>query len=526
MPVTSGPVRAVLAAALLAVAAGLALIGTTLPAAGATVVTRGLPVNASAADARDFSAHNSPVLARHPSDPRMLALVNRVDAPVFSCALHTSTDDGASWQARPIPFPAGEERPERCYAPDAVFGPDGTLYVFFVTLKGFGNTPNAGWTVTSTDGGQTFSVPRKALGPLAFQARLAADPEQDGRLWLTWLQVGQVGTFAFPEPGNPILAARSDDGGSTWSAPEQVSPPARERVLAPSVAASGDRLSVLYLDIGRDSLDYAGGHEGRGGEPYPGPWSLVLARSADAGATWSQTVVDDAVVPAQRFVVFLPPAPSLAVDGGRVHVAFTDGRLGDADVLVWTSSDGGASFGPGRRVNDTPEGDGSAQYLPQLALAPGGRLDVVYYDRRADPDDAHNEVSLQSSTDGGASFGPRMLLSDRSFDARIGPGSERDLTDLGSGLGLVSGDERALAVWTDTRAGTEASGKQDLARAVVAFQPPSALRSALPWLAGLVAVAAVGLLFVRPRRRTPRRPPGRDRVALQSASHAGGRDGS
>ncbi|MEX2289771.1 MAG: sialidase family protein [Mycobacteriales bacterium] len=523
---TSSAVRAMLAAGLLTVAAGLALIGGTAPAAGATVVTRGLPVNASAADAKDFSAHNSPVVTRHPTDPRMLALVNRVDAPVFSCAMHTSADGGASWQARPIPFPAGEEQPERCYAPDAGFGPDGTLYLFFVTLKGFGNTPNAGWTVSSTDLGQTFSVPRKALGPLAFQARLAADPEQAGRLWLTWLQVGQVGTFAFPQPGNPILAARSDDGGATWSPPEQVSPPSRERVLAPSVAVAGDRLSVLYLDIGRDSLDYAGAHEGRGGEPYPGPWSLMLARSADAGATWSQTVVEDAVVPAQRFVVFIPPAPSLAVGGERVHVAFSDARLGDPDVRVWTSTDGGASFGPGRRVNDTPEGDGTAQYLPRLGLAPDGRLDVVYYDRRVDPDDANNEVSLQSSTDGGASFGPRMLLSDRSFDARIGPGSERGLTDLGSGLGLVSGDERALAVWTDTRAGTEASGKQDLARAVVVFQPPSALRGALPWLAGLVAVAAVGLLSVRPRRRTAGRPAGRDRVTLQAASHAGGRDGS
>ena len=514
--------------ALLAVAAGLALIGQMATAAAGTVMSRGLPINAGAADARDFSANNSPVVARHPTDPAMLAVVNRIDAPAFSCALHVSADRGASWQARAIPFPAGEEQPERCYAPDVTFGADGTLYLLFVTLKGVGNTPNAGWVVSSKDGGTTLSTPQRALGELAFQAQLAADPLRPGRLWLTWLQAAQTGTLAFPEPGNPIMSARSDDGGATWSDPQQVNATERQRVLVPSIAATDDgRVSVLYLDVGADALDYAGAHEGRGGEPYPGTWSLVLARSADEGRTWQETVVDAGVVPTQRFVVFIPPAPSLAVDGDKVYVGFHDGRLGDPDVRVWSSTDGGASFGPGIRVNDTAERDGTSQNLPRLSVAPNGRLDVVYYDRRADRDNVMNAVSLQSSDDGGTSFGPRLVLSDRTFDSRIGAGSERDLADLGSGLGLVSGDDTALAVWTDTRAGTQASGKQDLARAAVAFPPPSKLIAALPWLAGLAALAAVAVLFVRPRS-TPPGTSARGKVAVGSAgpSRSGAFDGS
>jgi len=69
-----------------------------------------------------------------------------------------------------------------------------------------------------------------------------------------------------------------------------------------------------------------------------------------------------------------------------------------------------------------------------------------------------------------------------------------------SRLGLVSTDSRALAVWGDTRAGTRASSKQDLGRAVVAFSDPPQISGALRWLLliGGIAVllAGVGLLVV------------------------------
>lgn len=501
----SRAITALLAGALIVTATGLALIWFSLPAGDTAVVTRGVPINRSATDPRDFSSHNSPTVARSPVDPLTMVVVNRIDAPVFSCALHFSSDGGATWEPGEIPFPAGEELPERCYAPDIAFAPDGTLYVSFVTLAGRGNAPNAGWVVSSTDGGRTLSSPAPALGPLAFQVQLAADPDTAGRLYVTWLQAEQTTALAFAEPGNPIMVARSDDGGATWSDAERVSSPSRSRVLAPSVAATGDTLHVLYLDVGDDVLDYHGGHEGRGGPPYPGRWSLVLASSRDAGTTWEEVLVDDEVVPTQRFIAFTPPTPSLAVDAGRerVYVGFHDGRLGDADVLVWASHDAGASFGRGTRVNDTTPADGTQQYQPALAVAPGGRLDVVYYDQRADPDGVMNEVSLQSSTNGASTFGSRLKLSDRSFDARIGPGSERDMTDLGSRLGLASTNDVAVAVWTDTRAGTEASAKQDLAQAMVVFTSPSSLRTVLPPLGVLVALSGVAIAVLSSRKPRP-----------------------
>jgi hypothetical protein len=178
-----------------------------------------------------------------------------------------------------------------------------------------------------------------------------------------------------------------------------------------------------------------------------------------------------------------------------VYVSYHDGRFGTSDVLVWRSNDGAQTWSEPARVNDTPNPDESTQAMPQLEVAPGGRLDVVYYDRRADERDVRNGVSLQSSYDGGQTFTPRTRVSDRSFDSRVGFGSERDLPDLGSRLALLSTDQRALAVWPDARAGTQVSGKQDLYRAVVGFAEPArlpgAVKAALRY--GGLVIALLGL---------------------------------
>ena len=505
----------------------VAVVGAVLVVAGAALwlssggqtrpgrlVGANLAVSADAGDPLNISANNSPSVARNPVDPANLVVANRIDLPFYSCALHASFDGGSTWAGIPVPFPDGEELPARCYAPDVAYSPDGTLHMAYVTLKGTGNSPNAVWVVSSTDGGRTLSVPLRATGPLAFQVRLTADPARAGRLHLTWLQAEEVGVLLFPTTNNPIQMATSDDAGATWSQPVRVSSPDRARVVAPSptVGPQGQRY-VLYLDLGEDRLDYAGAHQGRGGEPYQGTWSLILARSTDQGQTWQETVVDGAVRPTQRFVVFLPPSPDLVVDpvSGNLYAAFADSQEGDPDVFLWASTDGGATFAARRRVNDTPVTDGTAQYLPKLALAPGGRVDIIYYDRRDDPANLINGVSLQTSADQGRSFTPRIRITDSGFDSRVGPGSERDFTDLGSRLALVSSKNRTLAVWTDTRAGTDVTSKQDLARAIVQVPTPARPSQGLRALSAAMIIAGLATAVVAARLRS-RHPPAEPEV--------------
>jgi len=512
---------------LLVIGLGLLLVASTLGGGTLRQSRPVVPVNAGAVDGTDPRAHNSPAVARNPKNRANLVVANRVDSPRYSCALHVTLDGGGSWEERAIPFPGGEELPARCFAPDVVFDVDGTMYLSFVTLKGEGNSPNAVWTTASTDGGRTMTTPTRALGPLAFQVRLLADANRPGNLHLTWLQADAVAFVAFPNPANPVRSMRSTDGGITWSEPRDVSSSKRRRVVAPSPAQGRDNeLFVLFLELLDDRLDYQGAHEWKGGAPYDGPWRLVLARSVDRGQTWQEATVEERLVPTQRMLVFLAPAPSLAVDRerGRVFVAYQDGRTGDADVLLWTSTNWGVTFTAPRRVNDTARRDGTSQYLPKLAVAPSGRLDVVYYDRRKDPKDLMNEVSLQSSSDGGSSFGARMLLSSTAFDSRVGFGGRRGMPDLGSRLGLVSGDDDIFALWTDTRRGVPDDVRQDVAVAVVDVTQPSSMHGLVRFAGALALAGGLGALVWQAIAARRRPEPWAERTRPGSGSDTSGTD--
>ena len=507
---------AMLAGSLLLAALGAVLLaGAFNRAATVRVVGHDAPVNAGATDPADISAHNSPTIRRDPVRPSNMAVSSRIDTPFFSCSLNVSHDGGAAWSQTPIPAPTGEQA--KCFAPDVAYSSDGTLYVAFVTLKGNGNTPDAVWLSTSKDDGRHLSQPSKVLGTRAFQVRLAADPVRPGRLYLTWLQaVGDdLGELKFTSTGNPIEAARSDDYGATWTTPVRVSSPARQRVIAPTpVVAANGSVYVVYLDIGQDTLDYEGEHNGQGGPPYAGPYTLVVARSRDQGSTWAESVLDARLLPTTRFVVFLPPFPSIAVDrAGWVYVAYQDARYSPSDVDLWSLKPGASTWHGPIRVNDTKLHDGTSQYLPQLAVAPDGRLDVLYYDRRRDAANVMNEVSLQSSFDHGQTFTRAIPISSRSFSSQIGYGAREGLPDLGSRLGLISGNRWALGVWTDTRAGTPATQKQDIAEAAVAVTAPSRLsnfaRDVLRYGGlglGLVGLVLLGVLAAgnRPARTRTR----------------------
>ena len=128
-----------------------------------------------------------------------------------------------------------------------------------------------------------------------------------------------------------------------------------------------------------------------------------------------------------------------------------------------------------------------------------------------------NHVSLQSSSDHGKTFSPAVRLTSRAFDSRIGFAAKEGLPDLGSRLGLLSGDRFALGVWTDTRSGTPETQKQDLAAAVVSVSEPSRLsdpaETGLRYggialiLAGLAALAICVRDLLAGRGRTPRPVP-------------------
>ena len=481
-----------------------------------------------------IDAHNSPAVATNPTDPDNVVVVNRVDQPTYSAVLHVSQDGGQTWSVAALPLPEGTgadvDSPvgrapdgsprwvetQRPFAPDVVFAGDGTLYVTYVNLMGRGNVPDNLWLARSDDGGRTLSGPVRVAGELTFQARVAVD--DDGVVHVTYLQADEVGIFALPSPA-AVLTRRSLDGGRTFEDPVRVSDPGRLRVVAasPAVAADGE-LVVVYQDFKDNVRDF----QNLEGPAWEGPSALVVTRSTDGGRSFSPGVeVDAGVITTRRFLVFLPEFPGIAAsDDGAVYVVWADARYGSEDVLLSRSSDAGRSWTAPVRVNDNPSDDGTSQYLPTVATAANGRVDVAYLDRRRDPNDVRTEVSLATSSDGGASF-RTVRLSSTAFDATIGPvQGTYSGASLGSRLGLSSRDDAAFAVWTDTRIAADQPdlARQDIVAARADIPDFAAMAARRRWLTVIGAVLVAGLValalrtvFARrgARPRAEARPPRR-----------------
>ncbi len=441
------------------------------------------------------TANNSPILASDPTEPRFVASANRIDAPDFGCTLQVSGDGGRSWvPANPVvELPP---RVEKCYGPEVGFDRNGVLYFLFVGLAGTGNEPVGAFLTSSSDRANSFTAPRQILGPLNFAVRMAIDPShgERGRIHLVWLHATSDPPLGgFPEPPNPILAAYSDDGGSTFSNPVQVSDPKRDRVVAPAAALGPDgSVYVAYYDLKDDARDY----HNLEGPVWEGTWAMLLASSHDDGITFgkSQIVSDEIQPPERPMLIFTMPPPALVAGRGGVCVAWTDARHGDADALMACESEPAGEWSE-VRLNDDGEGNGARQYLPRLSLSPQGRIDAVFYDRRDDPENIRNHVYYTYSVDGGRNTAPNVRLTSAQSDSRIGPQyvgpAAEGQHEIGSRLGLLSGRNGALVAWVDTRHSRALSSGQE----VVAVDVQIAERSQTAILER-VGFGVTGLLVV------------------------------
>jgi hypothetical protein len=421
------------------------------------------------------SARNSPSVVVSPTDPRSVVVAGRVDRPEFAGAVSVSRDGGQTWSDTGLALPPGQTRP---FEPQLAFDGQGTLYALFSTLEGPGIMPNGLWLETSRDGGATFSLPVRVADRFTYQARLVVDQASAG-VHVTWLQADQRSSKAtgggLGPPPNPVVMASSRDGGATFPQRAQVSDPRRRRVGAasPVIAPSGD-LFVLYQDYGGDVADF----EGLPGEIHEGAFSLVMSRSTNGGVTFSDTgVVESTVVASERFLVFLPKFASLAIDprGGTLYVAWSDIRNGDADVFVRRSDDRGKTWSGPVRVDNAEDSPRQQQYLPKLAVAPGGRVDVLFLDRDDRDEQLRTTAVLSSSFDKSGTW-DAVTVSDQPFDARVGPRNVSTdagarLGETGTNLGLVSTDAAAYAVWADSRRGSLGTERQDLFFAQVRAVP-------------------------------------------------------
>lgn len=215
----------------------------------------------------------------------------------------------------------------------------------------------------------TFASQGLAVKRLTVASQMTKDAEAPARAF-----TGPTSMLADPRNPRIVVASTADlrtktcyltvsrDAGRTWHFSKELPTPPDYPYCTNNTAG----VPMTSIAWGRDGTLYYG-HQayGDGEGTREGKSSIVLARTTDLGAHWATTVVDD-----NRGKTGVPPNDSgltgLAVDtsGPRdvVYVGFdqsfpdapSDSPLRFPSVMVATSADGGATFGPPVNLNTFP----------------------------------------------------------------------------------------------------------------------------------------------------------------------------
>jgi hypothetical protein len=139
------------------------------------------------------------------------------------------------------------------------------------------------------------------------------------------------------------------------------------------------------------------------------------------------------------------------------------------------SRDGGATWSEEARVNTNPQGDGSDQFMPDIAVTPQGYVVMIWYDRRDDPEQTLVRPYFAISVDGGLNWtdfavGP-MFNGDHGGASFLS--GENHL--IGDYIGISASTTYCALAWADTRNGSQSSPNSDIygARVQIEATPPS-----------------------------------------------------
>lgn len=326
--------------------------------------------------------------------------------PRVSNHAYVSIDGGRSWRGEAAP-----NADRRVQGDDAVtFGRDGVAYHSYISFDGIRIArPERAWSgifVRSTRDGVRWSTPAPVVDhvntAIPFEDKpwvgvdRASESAHRGNVYVAWTRFDVYGSND-PAHRSRIMVARSRDGGRTFSTPHEIS------------------------DETGDALDSDGTLEGvvpvvgPAGEVYiawGGPKGIVIDKSTDGGWTFGKDRIVtslaggwDLPVPGLERHNGMPVAAvdlSSGPNRGTVYVNFIDERLGDPDVFVTASKDGGVTWSAPTRVND--DSKGAAQMFTWMAVDQAdGAVNVVFHDRRGQSG-TMTGVTIARSIDGGRTF--------------------------------------------------------------------------------------------------------------------------
>jgi hypothetical protein len=375
-----------------------------------------------------------PGIAVNPANPQQVV-------GVFQDNAHAaySTDGGHSWQ-----LAKGVDPKNYRVSGDVSVTFDGEghafiCYIAFDKLGSFnywahGATRNGIFVRRSLDGGKTWEAdhipvaeqPTAAGIPFEDKPYIVADNSKSkyaGNLYIGWTR--------WRLADSQMVLSRSTDDGKTWSQPIEIDAhpglPRDDNGAAEGFAGVVDPDGKLYAIWSQDN-------------------AIMLNTSRDGGKTFSHARPVIHTAPIMFAIQTLERAngfPQIAIDpkSKRLYVTWSDYRNGDIDVFIAASDKGGKHWSAPVRVNNDPVHNGAEQFFQWQAVDPtDGSVNIIFYDRRGDPQNRKQIVVLARSTDGGHSFS-NYAWTDNPFEA------SGDFFGDYSGIAAYGG--RVYGIWTE-----------------------------------------------------------------------------
>jgi hypothetical protein len=396
---------------------------------------------------RTNSYQSEVILVRNPLNPNIMFgssnAINAVAGLFISEGVYVTTNGGATWygsdtlNGTPINNHGGD--------PGPTIDKNGR---FIISHLGY--TTSGMFANYSTDNGLTWSsnytiqagsVDKNFCGTMD----VPASPYY-GRSYTVWTTFS--GTY-------PAMISYTDNGGATWSAPSQIIPPASGRISRAEDLRCGPNGEVYVTwtpNVGSNPED-----------------QCAFAKSTDGGVTFTGTQNAFAM---SGLLIFnggfgsynirMNSFPRLDVDrsggprNGWIYIVVSQKNLApagtDPDIVLHRSTDGGATWSAGIRVNQDPINNGKYQFYNAIRVDEYGGVNVVYYDNRNTSADSA-ECFVSRSIDGGNTWTDIQVSGHRFKPKPITIGGIAG-GYAGDYIGITSGNNKVWPFWMDDISGT------------------------------------------------------------------------
>jgi hypothetical protein len=409
-------------------------------------------------------AHTSPQMARNPKNGELVVVEGDIRGS-RQCTVHISADDGRSWFEGGSPLTA----PNTDCSFHADWGPYATVAfdkngVLDMAIEAsdpavFASTRNEAprniYLARSTDSGRSFTT-------TTVLTAVTGNPNQG---------INKGATIAVDpkDPRNIYIGWRQGAFGS----------PAATEKLKTMVAASTDGGRTWNTPV--DVTDEHGGdfpwltvtgdgvlHVAYWVRLWPLPAAgtpdpvrpIYHVSSSDHGRTWSaRSVIDPGNQHHEHPPVLVsdPRTDALYVAwaGNADPMNEAPGFNGDMEIFFRSSTDGGKTWTPRLLLNDDPKGKAN-QIDPGISVAPNGRIDVAWYDGRL------STLPVTGDTENGFNDVYATSSTDGGLtftpDIRVSDRSaDRSIgvwsnnVDQRLNVGISSSDDAMYVAWQDTR---------------------------------------------------------------------------